>query len=394
MRIIGGMNEIHAPRFRTLDVMRGLLGLYIVVEHAGVALWSSMAERPGLERSIQTTILAPLVWHVGTPMFFVISGYCIAASIDSHRRRGDSAWSFLGRRLRRIYPTYWAALLLFLVVLGGLDAFGLDRWHRNGLSHELASPTELTASQWVGNLTLTETWRPRIAGDPEQVFTRVGWSLCYQEQFYFVCFALLLLCPGRFHRALAVVSLGVIGLWIAANDVGMDRYLNGFFPMKWHEFLVGLAVYWAVSGNAAKWVRPTVVAGLVAAAAIGWATAVWTTLAASLFGLGLLLAHRHDERLAGVRCLAPLRACGQRAYSLYLIHLPVCMLVVNVLAELGVSGFWARLGIMLPAAALASVAAAWVFDAWIDTRIAAASKPRPRVAVAEVPRVEVAAMAA
>ena len=53
-------------------------------------------------------------------------------------------------------------------------------------------PQDLSAAQWLGNVTLTESWRHLVGGGPQEIFTRVAWSLCFEEQFYFLCFAVLL----------------------------------------------------------------------------------------------------------------------------------------------------------------------------------------------------------
>jgi peptidoglycan/LPS O-acetylase OafA/YrhL len=47
-----------------------------------------------------------LLW-IGVPIFFVISGYCISASIDSLRRKPRAIGSFFARRFHRIYPPLW-----------------------------------------------------------------------------------------------------------------------------------------------------------------------------------------------------------------------------------------------------------------------------------------------
>lgn len=43
---------------------------------------------------------------IGVPIFFVMSGYWIAASTDSYRRYGHPTSRYFLRRLRRIYPAF------------------------------------------------------------------------------------------------------------------------------------------------------------------------------------------------------------------------------------------------------------------------------------------------
>ena len=141
-------------------------------------------------------MLAVRRMSVGVSLFFVISGYCIAASAAGHAKKGGSAWGFMGRRAWRIYPPYWAALLGFVAVVVALDAAGLGRLCRGPLGIDLDNPGSLSWGQWLGNLTLAETWRPYVWGPRRDVYTSVAWSLCFEEQFYVICFLALWLAPG------------------------------------------------------------------------------------------------------------------------------------------------------------------------------------------------------
>src|SRR4051812_61567 len=106
------MAAIETPtrRYESLDLWRGAICLFVVLEHAAVALWqgSTVADGASLLRRV---VVAPFLTNWGTPLFFVISGYCIASSIESSRRKGTSPVLFLARRLWRVFPTYWVALL-------------------------------------------------------------------------------------------------------------------------------------------------------------------------------------------------------------------------------------------------------------------------------------------
>ena len=54
------------------------------------------------EAVLKKALIAPFRLNLGTPLFFVISGYCIAASIESCRRRGLSPVSFSARAVERV----------------------------------------------------------------------------------------------------------------------------------------------------------------------------------------------------------------------------------------------------------------------------------------------------
>jgi peptidoglycan/LPS O-acetylase OafA/YrhL len=356
-----------SPRYLALDYWRGLFCLLVVLEHAGVALWKGCAEGTGLEGWLRRAVVTVLHLNLGTPLFFVISGYCIAASVDSNRRKGASPLTFLARRLWRIFPPYWAALLGFVAVVGALDWAGLGQWHRTLYALELDSPRALDWSQWVGNLTLTETWRSHFWGARDgAIYTRVAWALCYQEQFYLLCFLVLLLVPRRLYGALAAVTAAVVAFRVVAWDAGMAFRIDGMFPMLWHEFAVGLAVYWRLNVAGTRGARRGVELGLIGLLAVGLASDLVSTVAAAGFGLALIGLRRFDDRIAAARWLDPVRALGRRSFSIYLTHLPVCVVGSAALAELGLTSYGARAFVTVPVLMAGSVAAGWTFDRWVD----------------------------
>jgi peptidoglycan/LPS O-acetylase OafA/YrhL len=338
----------------------------VVLEHAGVALWS-VADGSGLEGWLRRIIVAGLELNLGGPLFFVMSGYCVASCIDSARRRGTAPLVFLARRVWRIFPPYWVALAGFVAVVAGLDAIGLERYHRNGtVSLELESPGMLDAWQWIGNLSLTETWRPLVGGHQAIIYTRVGWSLCYQEQFYLVCFLTLLLFPRRFERALMGITAVILAFRVFVWDAGALHRIAGTFPELWHEFAVGWLVYIWMGRSAAPAVRRGLELGLIALLIVALRTGLVSTAGAAGFGLLLIVLHRWDDRLPGLRWLDPVRACGRRSYSIYLVHLPTVMVVNAWLQARGWEGFWPRALVMIPASVSAAVAVGWVFHRVVE----------------------------
>jgi peptidoglycan/LPS O-acetylase OafA/YrhL len=362
-----------------LDAWRGLACLMVVVHHAGYAIDWSETEGAGAGAWLRwLAVYAVCRMRLGVSLFFVISGYCIASSLDTARARGGSPWGFLARRVWRIYPPYWAALLGFAVVTTALDAAGLDRLHRGAFALELDSPRDLDPLHWLGNLTLTETWRPHVVGPDRKVFTLVAWSLCFEEQFYLVCFLALILAPRRVVAALAGLTAAVVTLRAGAWACGGLNHLRGTFPRLWHEFAVGLAVYYRLNLARGRRGRLLVDAGLLALLIIGLGTRGRETATAAGFGLVLVVLRRWDAAAEGLTWLAPLRACGRRCYSIYLAHLPVCVVGALGLVELGVAGFWARALVVVPLVSAAAVATSFGFFALVESRFLGRPPVRPR----------------
>jgi peptidoglycan/LPS O-acetylase OafA/YrhL len=361
-------------RYRLLDAWRGVACLMVVLHHAGFAVMFDAPSGADVGSRLARGVVE-FLWrmNLGVPLFFVISGYCIAASVESVRRHGAGAGRFLARRVWRIYPPYWAALLGFVLVTAGLDALGLRRLHDDGGRHalQLDSPGKLDRTQWVGNITLTEGYRTTFWRPPDaEIFTRVAWSLCYEEQFYFVCF-LALLARRPFPILLAVTALSLASR-LALEDVGQVVRLGGTFPTLWHEFAVGLAVYWRLNrakSSGSKHAVDLILLGLIAFWSIGYlrGTPVEGSSAVSAgFGLVLIALRRWDEWSSRLGWLKPLRACGRRSYGIYLVHLPACVVGNAWLYERGLTGFWTRVLVTIPVVATAAVGVGWLFFAAVE----------------------------
>lgn len=307
-----------APRYESLDVWRGVACLMVVAYHVG-----------GLDRPLETI---PLVrWllgqmWLGVPMFFVISGYCIAATCDSARRRDHAFRWYLWRRARRIFPPYWICL-----ILSGLAA----TLHFVGT--DIVAPSDLPLESWVGNLTLTERWRPRVFGGDQLFVLNTAWTLCYEEQFYFVCGLVLSVVPGFFFAGIVIVTLAALPLSVL-NWSGAVVLQGFFFDGYWFQFAAGVLVYYS-RNYAAGWTRVGHVALLIGAmlmtvllraklptALVGGHSRMafldGTTFALA-FSVGLLVLEKWDIRIARSLVMKPLQACGIMCYSLYLTHLPV-----------------------------------------------------------------------
>ncbi|WP_422930223.1 acyltransferase family protein [Singulisphaera sp. PoT] len=364
---------VRESRYRLLDHWRGVACLMVVLHHAGLGLVAEASASSGSDAWLKRLVGGFFAcMNLGVPLFFVISGYCIAASSDSMRRKGGAASRFLSRRIWRIYPPYWAAVAILAGSIVGLDRLGLQRLHVGKYAPHFESPGSLDVVQWIGNLTLTEEWRPRFYAPPSGlVYTRVAWSLCYEEQFYFVCFLALLIAPTRLYGTLLSVTIGVLILRVLAADIGAMHLLEGLFPSLWHEFAVGMAVYWrlAVASNPRS--KRMVELGLVALAALGLmgyfpSRTDYSTAMAAAFGLILIALRDYDERADALRWLAPIRSCGRRCYSIYLMHFPIVACLTQWICGRWTLSFWGKLLVMVPVTSSAGVAFCWLFYAGVE----------------------------
>jgi len=75
------------PRYLSLDFWRGVACLMIVVFHASfyVATPEHLKRVKASGGSVADWLMAGVTWlWAGVPFFFVISGYCVSATCESH----------------------------------------------------------------------------------------------------------------------------------------------------------------------------------------------------------------------------------------------------------------------------------------------------------------------
>jgi peptidoglycan/LPS O-acetylase OafA/YrhL len=387
-----------ARRYATLDAWRGFACLLVVISHSTILIAHS-AHRTAT--SVGDWLVHSTAWFVvGVPLFFVISGYCIAATAETARLRGTAVGQYFVRRFRRIYPAYWAAAgvaLLLAVVLDRTIAPGLATL-AFGPVFALPDPAAFSVSHWLGGLTLTETWRPLVNPSvPGQQLLGPAWTLCYEEQFYAVTGVLLLVAGRWFFAGIAVVTtvvaVGVVFAWGGLPVRG--TFLDG----RWLMFAAGVGVYWAVTRSG--WLpRAALVSFLVVA--IGYSLRnpdvlldpmVSLPLAdgkellpACVFALLLLVAHRWDGRTAESRVGRFFGGVGRYSYSLYLVHYPICLAVSYVAFRAGITGAWPTLLVVVPLCVWLSMRAGEAFYRAVERRFAPTPAAPGAPAPAPVPR--------
>lgn len=376
------------PRYETLDVWRGVACLSVIIFHSTfgyvVTPESKVAVLTNGGTVLERLATATAYLWVGVPLFFVISGYCIAASAVAARRRPNPVGRFFARRFRRIYPPLWAFLTLTAVGVWLLPEHAMPGPH-HGTDRPLPYPYELGWVNWLGSITLTEEWRHQLGGPPRGYLAGQLWTLCYEEQFYLIA-GLLLVARRWFFAGVAVVSVVVLLNLTPLPTVGgfdpnrLRCPLGGFFfDGYWLAFAAGVAVYYRVNnatGSGRFGVDLLLAAGVFTALGrvpnwVEFPQGVPAGLAAAFaFALALGWLHWWDAVGGSARLLAPLRYCGRMCYSLYLVHGPVVTVLKWNLYCLGVTASAGTLFVTVPVCVAASVASGALFHRWVERRFA------------------------
>jgi len=363
-------------RYGTLDAWRGLACLGVIVFHSTVYVadgpFVARVQSEGGTVAEWACVVCARLW-IGVPLFFVISGYCIAAAAVNGIQRDRGIGAFLVRRFRRIYPPLWIYLILSTIALMLLpDA--LMPGPAGGFEQPIPRPQSLSWWHWLGQFTLTEEWRGNVVGPPKHYFAGQLWTLCYEEQFYLV----MAVCAAIARRWLfaAVAAMSAVVALILIDVLRPGFRIDGFFfDGLWLAFAAGVAVYYRC--HRATPILKFAIDGLLLTAIVWTARSVLDFhqfrqgIPSSLLvaaGAALLLgwAYRFDRSTAGAIALAPLRWCGERCYSLYLVHAPISLIGAWCLFHAGVTSATATLLVTVPVCAGSSAFAGWLFHRYIE----------------------------
>ena len=114
-----------STRYQALDAWRGIVCLIVVLEHAAVCLWQETAARSNLERWFREAVVNGLSLNLGAPLFFVISGYCIASSLESSRSKGVTPLDFWRDGSGGSSRPYWVSVGLIALIVIALERVNL-----------------------------------------------------------------------------------------------------------------------------------------------------------------------------------------------------------------------------------------------------------------------------
>lgn len=173
----------------------------------------------------------------GVTLFFVISGYCMYSAASATRAHGRPPWSFLLRRLRRIYPPFWASVLAVVLIPYLLET--ISSLKSGSFIWPLPAWTAFTAMDWGLLLSLFLVFLAPTS-DLQSAFNPVNsvyWTLAIEVQFYLV--VAIALSLGRYWREL-LLFVSVLSLLPFVGD-----YIpSGAFLPFWPAFAIGLALRW------------------------------------------------------------------------------------------------------------------------------------------------------
>lgn len=312
-------------RYPALDGVRGL-AIILVMLHHFFQLYlpqSTLVDQAFFG-------LASSGWF-GVDLFFVLSGFLITGILYDSKDKRRYFLNFYARRTLRIFPLYYAALVLFFVV------FPL-------VPHPLAAayvadsaPDQLWFWTYLTNF--------RIAYNGawyDALVPNVFWSLAIEEQFYLVWPAVVLLCN---RKTLIGICIGLIAM---AFGVRLGFTLQGAAPLitfvitpaRMDCLAVGSLLALVVRGDLVVATRTiyarrgclllgaVLLAFAIPGRGLHWETplnhTLGLTVVALFFGALLLWTYGAESR-AWIRRVFEsrvMRVAGKYSYSMYIFHGP------------------------------------------------------------------------
>lgn len=325
---------------REVDGLRAVAVVSVVLFHAGFEVCSG--------------------GYVGVDVFFVISGFLIAGTLDRKPRFGFSLADFYERRMRRILPALF--LVMAVCVLPAVLMLAPEEFER--FSTSLAATT-----LYLSNVYFWSESGYFAPAAEEQPLLHT-WSLAVEEQYYLIFPLLLIALRNRSRRTLLISLLVAWLLSLAACEWGSERMPGATFylaPFRAWEILTGALlalgpgkrlkalprVFREAGGVVGLGLIITSVALLDADTPFPSVWALLPTIGSALVILGAW----PDTAVGRLLALRPFVAVGLLSYSFYLWHHPVFAFArLSQIGEPTKATF-----VMLSACSLALAALSWKF---------------------------------
>lgn len=308
-----------------LDGVRGIAISGVLALHFGVA--ADLSNRfPGVaSRWLERLFYAG--W-AGVDLFFVLSGFLITSILLASKDGPQYFRRFYGRRILRIFPLYYTALILGLVVLPRVapeHAWGLLLDGESG-------------GAWLWTYTFNIGLAFGLIANPIASLSHF-WTLAIEEQFYLAWpWLMKVTSPRALLRICLSVAIIALAMRIAWVNLGFGwEGAYRFTLTRADSLTAGAAVAVLMRDEAWRSKLVTIAPWALAIAAGGTAIilasvprfypdeALVVTFGHSLIAFVsaslIVLALRHDAwRWLAMR---PLRALGKYSYGIYVWHFPL-----------------------------------------------------------------------
>jgi peptidoglycan/LPS O-acetylase OafA/YrhL len=284
-------------------------------------------------------------------VFILLSGFAIAALID---KKPEGYGLYITRRAFRIFPVY----LFYLALSVLLANFALETWLNAPAGVMQAARIKIatdTIAYWPWHiaahlLAVHGLVPPRLLPSTDYAFLGQAWSISLEWQYYLIApFFIALLTTKMNAIRIGLLLLGALGVALILPRMP-ESFIGGWLL----DFTLGIATFTFMKyrdrgSHPLRQVWALVMAGLLLQRSVGvlpyliWATVIMLVIRAREKDGGTAALF---SRVANAR---PLQWIGNMAYSVYLSHMIVLILVLRAVQALGINEPWPQFAVLVTA---------------------------------------------
>ncbi len=324
-------------RIYEFDGFRGIIAFLIVVFHLTFGFDYSY---PAYQHASKLFLVVEFGRNY-VYLFLMLSGFFIMHSIE---KKEDGFW-FAVSRFSRLYPVYWAAVIITFVVV---MIFGLPERQVNLLAG-------------LVNLTMLQGFLrfPQVIGG--------AWILDRLLMFYFIFFLIMLLKKAKYVKTILLCWISMnLFLQFYVLNYGLNsfflkelfRYLFVFLIANYmHHFAIGIVLYYFHRQKKLE-IVDVILLGLCYI--LSYLMDGMTQLIfAALFTITAILITMNKLKFLSNKTLIFL---GAISYALYLVHANIGFVIIREFYALNIDP-----NISVPVAILVSIGLAYILTKYIET---------------------------
>lgn len=278
-------------RNHTIDLLRFVSAAYVALFHFNAPLqfnggWYAAFCNRG---------------NLGVPVFFIISGYCIRLA----HKHTKTPCEFIIRRLFRIFPPYWFSLLVVVLCILILKI-------TTGYNSVVTLPKrldEILATPFLYTYPLSTI----------KIINLVYWTLPYELFFYLIIF--LAIVPASNWRILLPLVLTTIAIVMPLQTTGILFFFNEL-PTFMLGYALCILIDEGLQWSGALLFILSAVGVCIKHPEIGYLLALGIAIGCIFIDSRKPLGNNIFSRL------------GDISYSIYLLHVPVCVYLLGFLYKI------------------------------------------------------------
>jgi peptidoglycan/LPS O-acetylase OafA/YrhL len=304
-------------RFAFIDGLRGIAALWVVCMHFQTLI---LERSTAIFSSFTDTVLKQ--GHVGVNIFFILSGFVIAYSIRSQIISVEFIGKFFIRRSIRLDPPYWLTLIVLTGIIM-LGPFFLNKGHEYVPS----------MSDFFFNVFYLQNF-----AEVRNILP-VAWTLCLEIQLYLILVFFLWLIQRvnlyydgdafNYYSKFGFIFLNLI-FFISLLQAShlLPAIIPGLFLPSWYNFFMGSLLCWVLL----KYISDLqILIAFSLMALFSFIESGHDILTTLILSLGMYFCIRANK-LHTFLSSSVFQFFGKISYSIYLIHWPLGIKFISVLA--------------------------------------------------------------